>query len=125
MRIFPEPITDAEHIERVRRTLAKAPWFRAFHLTMGLVWLGLAIFFIQQFWQILANIAGQAQQNPVFALFFSSVALGLVAGQIVWQSIHIVVGSNILSRSDRMVVELWDILHSDSPENSGCQLEQE
>lgn len=118
--LFPrKQLTDPEYVEQLRKSLRKEPWLRRFNIAMGLVFLVFAGIMIEQFFGMLMNLAGPGQQNAIAGWFAASVVLGTVAGFMLSKSLYSLFGSMVSSRSDRLVVDLWDALEQQLKEDVG------
>ncbi len=120
MRFSRKRLTDTEYVERLRKSFRQEPWLRRFNVVMGLALLVIAGYMIELFFGVLLRLAGPAQQNAVAGWFAASVALGTVAGLTLSKALYLLMGSTIISRSDRLVVDLWDALddHLREPDES-------
>ncbi len=117
--LFPrKQLTDPEYVEQLRKSLRKEPWLRRFNVVMGLVFLVFAGFMIEQFFGLLMNLAGPGQQNAVAGWFAVCVAMGTFAGFMLSKALHLLIGSVVSSRSDRLVVDLWDAVEQQLKESS-------
>ncbi len=112
-------LADSEYVEQLRKSFSKEPWLRRFNVVMGLVFLVFAGFMIEQFFGLLMNLAGPGQQNAVAGLFAASVVLGAVAGFMLSKALHLLLGSMVSLRSERLVVDLWDALEQHLKEEVG------
>ena len=111
-------LTDSEYVEQLRKSLGKELWLRRFNIAMGLVFLLFASFMIEKFFGMLMNLAGPGQLNAIAGWFAASVGLGTVAGFMLSKALHLLAGSVISSRSDRLVVDLWDALEQQLKESA-------
>jgi len=110
VRLFRKPVSDAEYIEQLRKKLRVERWMRLFHAAIGLAILLLGAKLIQLVLQVLMNFGGPAQQNVVIGVFSAAAVMGLCAGLMLSKAAQSFAFTLFESRSDRMLVELWDAL---------------
>lgn len=111
LQVWPRRLSDAEYIERIRRQLKVARWFRYLTAVMGVGVIVMSIWAIQMFVKVLNGPLGLGQQNFVNAAFGAAIIMGLSIGFWMGSMIHSVGVSFVGHRQERLLVECWDMLH--------------
>lgn len=111
MRIWRKKLSDAEFVDKIRRSHRLARWYRYLMAVVGIGWVMMAGFMINVFLGLLQGQGGPAaQQNLVLLAFFTSIFAGATVGFSLTGVLHNSLMLLVEQRKDRLLVACWDAL---------------
>jgi hypothetical protein len=114
--VWRETLSDEQYVAKVRKGLRDVRWMRWFHGAVGIVFIGLCIWGVIEFSNILTSVAEHEDRPIVLSAFGVAILLGLLSGLWLAKAWHSIANAFFGYRRDRLLVQCWDAAHKDQRE---------